>query len=129
MAQLERSFGSNTCRCTGFRPILDTVKSYAVDASPKLCQRIRDIEDLNHCCKSKDNHGRKSSIKSIDSDWSIINDVTKVRTEDKIVISFGDSKFFKLFNEDEIFQVWNKYGVDSYMLVDGNTAKGRKDYL
>lgn len=129
MAQLEKSFGSNTCRCTGLRPILDTVKSYAVDACQQLCQRVRDIEDLNLSCKNKVDQERKCSIQSIDSDWCLINDVSKLRKDDIIVISFGNTKFLKVFVEDEIFEVWNKYGLDSYMFIDGNTGKGKTEEI
>lgn len=126
MAELERSMGSNTCRCTGFRPILDTFKSYAVDASPQFCQRVKDIEELNLCCKSKVDHKSKSSSKCIDSDCRNIDTVSKVRAEDTIAIDFGNCKFFKVFYVDEIFEAWYNNGVDSYMLIDGNTAKGKQ---
>ncbi|XP_073946023.1 uncharacterized protein isoform X2 [Choristoneura fumiferana] len=123
MAELERSFGSNTCRCTGFRPILDTMKSFAIDASPQLCQKVSDIEDVNVCSKTKKICERKCSIFSEGSDWSVVSDEDK-KTDKTIAFSFGKQKFFKVYDVDEIFEILDKHGVDSYMFVDGNTGKG-----
>ena len=122
MAELEQSFGSNTCRCTGFRPILDTIQSFATDASPAICQKVRDIEDLNKCSRNPGNCcQRKTSTMSDGSDWTVVADV---KSESTLSFNFGKYKFFKVYDEDEIFDVLNKHGVDSYMLVDGNTGKG-----
>lgn len=44
MKETEDSFASNLCRCTGYRPILDTFKSFASDASPAMKTKIQDIE-------------------------------------------------------------------------------------
>ena len=48
---IERNFDGNICRCTGFRPILDAMKSFG-DAGQVTCG---DIEDLckTECLKSK----------------------------------------------------------------------------
>lgn len=46
MQEIENSFGSNICRCTGYRPILDAFKGFASDAPSSLAKDIRDIEVL-----------------------------------------------------------------------------------
>lgn len=124
MEELENSFGGNTCRCTGYRPILDTVKSFAVDANPQLCEKVRDIEEAYPCNRTR-RCQRYCSVNSEDGDWYFVNDL-KIGLEETSTISFdfGEKKFYKVFDEDQIFYVLNNYGVDSYMLVDGNTAKG-----
>ena len=44
MKQIENSFGSNICRCTGYLPILDTFKAFANDAEENFVKDIQDIE-------------------------------------------------------------------------------------
>lgn len=131
MAALEKSFGSNTCRCTGFRPILDTMKSFGTDATPQLMQQVKDIEDLcirncedkNDARKNCPNNMNNNNVeRKLDDDF----DASFVKIENVINIDYGETKFFKVYEENEIFDVWSKYGCDSYMLVDGNTGKGNQ---
>ncbi|CAK1542979.1 unnamed protein product [Leptosia nina] len=111
MAELENSFGSNTCRCTGFRPILDTIKSFGSDAPKNL---IDDIEDLKIC---KKNCERKCSV---NSEWSVVSEEAANQI---IKIDYGHDKYYKVWTVDDIFKVIKKAG-DIYRFVDGNTAKG-----
>ncbi|RVE49403.1 hypothetical protein evm_005915 [Chilo suppressalis] len=127
MMEMERAFAGNTCRCTGFRPIMDTVKSFAVDASPDLCQEVRDIEELNICQKSNSPCERKCSVKSTDSDWSLLYEDSPERYSEEETISLAidkNTKYYKVYTEEEIFRILQLNGVDSYMLIDGNTGKG-----
>uniref|UniRef100_A0A1L8D6P5 Aldehyde oxidase-3 n=1 Tax=Plutella xylostella TaxID=51655 RepID=A0A1L8D6P5_PLUXY len=126
MEELEKSFGSNTCRCTGFRPILDTIKSFAIDASPELKTRvaaIEDIEDIPYCKKANRICDRKCSEASNDSDWSIVCAPKEVPRK-AIELDFGKTKFHKVFDEEHVFDILKREGYDSYMFVSGNTGKG-----
>lgn len=136
MAELDKSFGSNTCRCTGFRPILDTMKSFASDATLKLRQQLQDIEDLakmkDKCLQNKCVNERCEETCDM-KDYVVVGKCFEqqlcefedyVRIESMIAFDFGKSKFFKVYEENDIFDVLSKYGSDSYILVDGNTAKG-----
>lgn len=125
MAELEKSFGSNTCRCTGFRPILDTMKSFATDASPELCQKVKDIEDITACGRFK-KCTRKCSTRSLGEEWEVLTK-KQLNIEQTIFLDYGKYKFYKVFDLDYVFELLKEHGVDSYMLVDGNTAKGKNE--
>lgn len=131
MKQMERAFACNTCRCTGFRPIMDTAKSFTVDASPELCQKVLDIEELSICKETNQPCNRKCSIDSVDSDWSVVAKVVEdpqAKAETTITLVNKNYKFFKVYNEEEIFRILKDNGDDSYMLIDGNTGKGKSNF-
>lgn len=114
MLEIEKSFGSNVCRCTGYRPILDALKHFAKDA-PKS---IEDIEDLK-ICKTKKECTEDCTV----AEWCIISkqDVNNAVFEIKLK---DGKKWFRVGDVNDVFTVFNKEGNDSYMLVSGNTAKG-----
>ncbi|XP_075977021.1 uncharacterized protein LOC142977165 [Anticarsia gemmatalis] len=114
--EIENSFASNTCRCTGLRPILDAFKSFAKDA-PKPPPKIEDIEDL-HICKNKEN------CNSCENTWCFI-DKSDVERNGVKKIKLKDGRIWYRVNEiDDIFNVLHTEGDDSYMLVNGNTGRG-----
>nr|XP_034833059.1 xanthine dehydrogenase/oxidase-like [Maniola hyperantus] len=125
MVELENSFGCNTCRCTGYRPILKTIHSFAVDASPALCKEVEDIEKITTCFNDKTKIcDRKCSTCSDDGndydDWSLI---TAAKEGDPIRIHYGKTTFIKVFQENQIFDTITTYNTKQYMLIDGNTGK------
>lgn len=44
MQEAETALDGNICRCTGYRPILDTYKSFTANASDELQRKVADIE-------------------------------------------------------------------------------------
>lgn len=128
--EIENSFGSNLCRCTGYRPILEAFKSLAVDVNPKVLEKIKDIEDIDqHICPKSG----KSCIGSCSNkelqEWCLINmknkDATSVGPKQ---ITLADGRlWFTANNIGAIFEILDQVGYDSYMLVAGNTSKGSID--
>ncbi|XP_028167400.1 xanthine dehydrogenase-like [Ostrinia furnacalis] len=117
MFEIEQSFGSNVCRCTGYRPILDAFKKFAKDAPKRI--NLEDIEDMPKCKKN----GSPCTKKCTDEDdWCVI---TKEDYPNILEIDLKDGKcWFRVSTIRDIFEVFKRRGVESYMLVAGNTAKG-----
>ncbi|CAG9788241.1 unnamed protein product [Diatraea saccharalis] len=119
MLDIEKSFGSNICRCTGYRPILDAFKKFATDAPDKL---IMDIEDLKIC--NKTNKPCNKTCAGEEGDWHLVSE-SCVTQASKIELNLKDGKkWFKVYEISDIFDILKVEGDDSYMLVAGNTAKG-----
>lgn len=105
--EIERSFGGNICRCTGYRPILDAMKSFAVTEQP-----IPDIEDL---FVDKNFPGERDWMMTM-APFAVIAKYT-----------FKDGKtWYWPKNYAEVFEIFNIYvvGREEFMLVAGNTAYG-----
>lgn len=120
MLEIEKSLGSNICRCTGYRPILDAFKKFAIDAPPPS---LSDIEELKLC----DNNGcseQNCENNCEQSGWCM---VSKNEVLGEILhIKLKDNRYWYRVNRlSDVFDIWRKNGVDSYMLVAGNTAKGK----
>ncbi|CAH0726812.1 unnamed protein product, partial [Brenthis ino] len=118
MLEIEKAFGSNICRCTGYRPILEAFKKFASDAPHTL--EIPDIEDLKICDKT----GKTCYMKNCeDSDWCFIN---KNELYNKVKhINLKDHRdWYRVEVLSDIFKIWQERGEKSYMLVNGNTGKG-----
>ena len=121
MLEVEKSFGSNVCRCTGYRPILEAFKKFAKDA-PKD-QRIMDLEDMAICCKS--GNSCKSACDDDDDDWCVVRGDDLEKDEVKRIVLKDGKIWFKPKTLQDVFNILRQNGVRSYMLVAGNTAKGK----
>ncbi|KAM3955308.1 aldehyde oxidase 2 [Aphomia sociella] len=140
MTEIENSFASNICRCTGYRPIADAFKTFATDVSDHLKTKLIDLEDLSnlkscgvHCqqqCPHKKNKDNTSTFnsnlnKENDNEWCILE---KADTK-MIVIDCGTHKWFKTYKLADVFNVMAM--VNDYKLIAGNTGQGVyhvKDY-
>ena len=119
MLEVEKSLGSQTCRCTGYRPILEAFKSFAKDAPRQI--RLQDIEDLQIC---KKNGGACDKNNCEDSDWCFLDE--DFDKEEVIEINLKDGKLWvRAVVVKDIFKILAREGDDSYMLVAGDTAKGK----
>uniref|UniRef100_A0A182JVL2 Indole-3-acetaldehyde oxidase n=1 Tax=Anopheles christyi TaxID=43041 RepID=A0A182JVL2_9DIPT len=120
MEDVEKALAGNICRCTGYRPILDAFKSFAIDAPPenKLARRTlgiacsSDIEDLPRpsCIGCE----RECSAKGC------FDETVELQFEHQ------DRHWFRVRTVDEIFDVLREEDVSAgtYMLVAGNTGHG-----
>lgn len=120
MLEIEQSFGSNICRCTGYRTILEAFKRFAADAPAS--KRITDIEDL-HICKRNGDGCRNTNCD--DYDWCMILK-EEVDKSSMVHIKLEDGRdWYRVYNLSDVFKILVSKGNDSYMLVAGNTAKGK----
>lgn len=108
--EVENSFASNICRCTGYRTILDAFKSMTVNGAdgPATSGYYPDIEDL-HICPTTG----QSCFNTCDEPCP-----------KSVQLKAGDSKWFKVNTIAEITQILNANQNQDYILVAGNTAQG-----
>lgn len=110
MTEVENSFGGNICRCTGYRPILDAMKSFAVDSIIQAPEECQDIEDL--------------SSKKCPKTGQVCLGHCQIAIQ-KSVAYIDGSEWYWPKTLQELFDILLKINSnDQYMLVAGNTAHG-----
>ncbi|PZC82143.1 hypothetical protein B5X24_HaOG210951 [Helicoverpa armigera] len=126
--EVENSFASNMCRCTGYRPIADAFKTFAKDADQKLLDKLCDLEDLailKPCglkCAEKCSHKNKC-LKDDDNDKkdNELHEFVHVSDEKMFVVEAGKHKWYKAYNLSDVFKAMS---VGDYKLIAGNTGQG-----
>ncbi|OXU29496.1 hypothetical protein TSAR_010099 [Trichomalopsis sarcophagae] len=110
---IENSFGSNICRCTGYRSILDAFQLFSTNTASGSSAGVRDIEDA---------HKSVLCLKKCAS----CNDFEMIGVNDPkpIYLKLKDADFFKVFTIGQIFEIFNKFPNASYILNGGNTGNG-----
>ncbi|XP_022827163.1 xanthine dehydrogenase 1-like [Spodoptera litura] len=116
MLDIEKSLSSNLCRCTGYRPILDSFKKFAVDAPTE--DKIKSIKDLSICKKS--NNCCRSFAK--ENDWCMVEDDVSAGKMMEIKLKDGKT-WYTPTTLNEVLKLLEE-NLESYMLVGGNTSKG-----
>lgn len=111
MEEVENSFGGNICRCTGYRPILDAMKSFAVDSNIEIPEECQDIEDLSNKTCPKTGQNCSGSCKS-------------PRTLSLPLTYESGEQWFWPNSLDELFKIFSELKGADYILVSGNTAHG-----
>ncbi|XP_076459984.1 uncharacterized protein LOC143293041 [Babylonia areolata] len=110
--EVEDQFDGNICRCTGYRSILDSMKSFAADTNIKGAALI-DIEDLNKklCPRTgeacKGNHSPASGSDS-----------------GSLHVQIGGSQWFRPTSLKELGGVMRDCKGSSVRLLFGNTSAG-----
>ncbi|XP_064601079.1 LOW QUALITY PROTEIN: xanthine dehydrogenase-like [Liolophura sinensis] len=97
---VEDAFDGNICRCTGYRPILDAMKSFA--------KQVPDIEDIRtKVCKKtgKPCEGGCSSQNSLH-------------------ILSQDAQWYRPTSLSELYQILGQHKTESVRLTFGSTASG-----
>lgn len=121
MKQIENSFGGNICRCTGYRPILDAMKSFATDTNinyKELCDDIEDYSNNKKCPKTGEECiGKCKSIKNNDIPYYIKYDIDNM-------------EWYTPKTINELLNIFKEINNKKYILVAGNTAHGvfRRSY-
>ncbi|XP_070198779.1 xanthine dehydrogenase/oxidase-like [Littorina saxatilis] len=118
--QVEDNFDATICRCTGYRPILDAMKSFAVDTIPSQHGGPLDIEDLNpKVCKTTNKPCRRRCRPKTKDDAN-----TGPSGSVPLHIVGERAQWLKPTTLQALCALLKQYGGANYRLVFGNTGYG-----
>lgn len=113
-SDIEKSFGGNICRCTGYRPICDAFRSLTQTGGCK--SKCEEIENISKCFEN----GLK--INSTENTFDIIENLKTPKI--KKLLDTENQKWFRVPNLAELYELLLRIGNTKYMLVAGNTSYG-----
>ncbi|XP_028415709.1 xanthine dehydrogenase-like [Dendronephthya gigantea] len=100
--EIEDGFDGNLCRCTGFRSILDAMKSFAKGESPIDIEDLSQRSSKGNCCEeTKACHGCCFNMRELSSPL-----------------------WYKPSSLSDVYNILKEHISDSVRLVGGNTGKG-----
>ncbi|KAK3730646.1 hypothetical protein RRG08_060314 [Elysia crispata] len=121
VSDVEDQFDATVCRCTGYRPILDAMKSFCVDAPPHLKRAVVDIEDLDaKLCKKTGN----ACTGHCHGDAATNSDSCENQMSRPVHIVGSTAQWLKPTSLEELLSLLKTHGQDNYRLVFGNTGFG-----
>ncbi|KAL9979239.1 hypothetical protein ACROYT_G016871 [Oculina patagonica] len=100
--QIEDSFDGNICRCTGYRPILDAMKTFAKSSNPL------DIEEIAKCAGACANGNIQCPRKCVTTSFH----------------QGGSALWYCPTSLTDLYTLMSKHTNDKIRLVAGNTGKG-----
>ncbi|XP_035826275.1 indole-3-acetaldehyde oxidase [Aplysia californica] len=138
--EIEDNFDGNMCRCTGYRPILDAMKSFAHGSGIPGAKAI-DIEDLNkklcprtgEVCKGEQ-EGR-GGTKSLEVEvngtrWyrptslEELGTILRAQKDKKVKLIFGNTAAGRPTSLEELGTILRAQKDKKVKLIFGNTAAG-----
>ncbi|CAL1541535.1 unnamed protein product [Lymnaea stagnalis] len=118
--QIEDEFDATLCRCTGYRAILDAMKSFAIDAPKELNGKLIDIEDLEaKLCKKTGQACTGHCSGKNKNGGACENQVPRPLH----IVGYG-AQWFKPATVQELLQLLGQHRTENYRLVFGNTGFG-----
>ncbi|XP_048382668.1 xanthine dehydrogenase/oxidase-like isoform X2 [Stegostoma tigrinum] len=109
--EVEDVFDGNVCRCTGYRPILDAMKSFAKDSDPSLQGSLIDIEDLKICPMTNQPCDQKFTTGPVEGGNTLL------------YAKFG-MKWYQPRTLEQLYDILEENPKELAKLINGDTSKG-----
>ncbi|RUS90574.1 hypothetical protein EGW08_001662 [Elysia chlorotica] len=123
MAEIEASLDGHICRCTGYRSILDAMKTFAVDSPAGACI---DIEDLNKnlCPKTGEPCPPNTNPSSCGAHRQRVDEPTNGSAPSALDLDLRESHWYRPLTLKDLGKILQKHKKESVKMLFGNTASG-----